>query len=378
MKMKKLLFAGTIFLIASCSMNSPEALNKEIIRNKTKVNDLNRKISELETKLDSISGPEDKIQGTSVVVKKMAPEHFSHYIFISGKVEATEEAWVSPEINGQIKKIHVSEGQRVAKGQLLLNLSTDMTEKTITEVKTSLELQKKLFEKQKELWDQNIGTEVQYLQAKTAYESTEARLATLQEQMDMAMVRAPFNGIIEKIIAKEGELAMPGARLIHLVNLSDLKVKANISENYLNSVHIGEPVEVEFPDTKDSKMDLKINRIGSVIDNLSRTFEVELKMRNTGERIKPNQLATMRIEDYSSNEAFVVPTILLKQDTKGYYIYRVVERNGMKIASKIYVVPGRSSNDMTMVEKGIEPGMEIIIAGFNLVKDGTQVRIMAE
>lgn len=376
--MKKLIFAGTLLILASCNMESPEALNKQIISNKNKVNKLNKKIDVLQAKLDSISGPGDTDQGTVVYTKEMEYEAFSHFIFVSGKVEAVEEAMVSPEINGQIKTIHVSEGQRVKKGQLLVSLNTDVTEKSIKEVKTSLELTEKLYEKQKELWDQEIGTEVQFLQSKSAYESTLARLETLEEQLDMARVKAPFSGIVENIMVKEGELAMPGGRLLHLVNLSNLKIKARISENYLNSIHPGDKVDVEFPATPDKSVSLNINRIGSVIENMSRTFEVELKMSNPGEKIKPNQLATMKLIDFSTDKAFVVPSIILKQDITGYYLYHVKTEGENTVASKIYVTPGRSAVENTMIEKGIKPGMKIITDGYNLVKDRTPVSVLTK
>ena len=308
----------------------------------------------------------------------MEEQPFSHHIFLSGKVEANEEAWISPETNGQIKKIYIKEGQRVSTGQLLVTLNTDITEKSIKEVETNLELQKKLFEKQKDLWEQNIGTEVQYLQAKTAYESTEARLSTLKEQLEMARIKAPFNGFVESIPVKEGELAMPGTRLLYMVNLKNLKVTANVSENYLNTVKKGEEVDVEFPDTPGHKKTLKITRVGNVIENLSRTFEIELDMSNNDEKIKPNQLATMKLNDFSTDRAYVVPSIILKQDIKGYYLYQAAQRNGKMVASKIYVEPGRSAEDKTMILKGVTPGMEVIVAGYNVVKDGTPVKIISE
>ncbi len=376
--MKKLLFATSILILASCNMESPEALNKQIIANKNKVDKLNDKIAELQLKLDSVSGPEEAVIGTAVYVKEMAPEPFQHFIFSSGKVEAVNEAWVSPEINGQIKQILVSEGDRVVKGQLLVKLNTDITEKSITEVKTGLELAKKLYEKQSDLWEQNIGSEVQYLQAKNTYESAEARLATLEEQLEMAKIRAQFPGIIENISVKEGELAMPGARLLHIVNLKKLKVVAQLSENYLNSIHLGDKVDVEFPATPGKKAALKISRIGSVIENMSRTFEVEMEMSNNDESIKPNQLATMQLTDFSTDETFVVPSIILKQDITGYYLYQVKEDGGKSIASKLYVSPGRSAREFTMIESGIKPGMKIIIGGYNLVKDRTPVKILSE
>lgn len=376
--MKKLLIFISVLFLASCSSENPEAINKQIISYKDKINNYNKKITELEAKLKTDSLPQSKNTGTAVIIKEMFAEEFEHYIRVSGKAEAVEEAFVSPEISGQIKKIHIKEGQRVKKGQLLISLNTDITEKSIIEVKTSLELLVKLFEKQNELWGQNIGTEVQYLQAKTNKESTEARLETLKEQLEMARIRASFDGIVEDILAKKGELAMPGGRLLHLINLEKLKINAGVSEIYLNSIQKGDIAKVSFSTTPDHELLLPISRTGSVIDNMSRTFLVELLMDNKDEKIKPNQLAVMKLKDFGSSEAFILPSIIIKQDITGSYVYKVEEKPSGPIAVKLYIKPGHSSVDMTMIDEGIKSGMKIIIEGYNLVKNGSQLKIITD
>ena len=376
--MKKLLILTSILFAASCSMDSPEAINKQIISYKNKVKTYETKISELEAKLESDSLNEKVEEGMVIVVKEMQSENFEHFILVRGKVEAIEEAMVSPEMNGQIKKIHVKEGQRVKKGQLMISLNTDLTEKAIKEVKTSLRLLVKLYDKQKELWDQKIGTEIQYLQAKTNKEAAEASLETLKEQLAMGKVKAPFDGIVEEIMAKTGELAMPGGRLLYLVNLKKLKVNSDISETYLNKIHENDMAEINFSASPDYELKLPITRIGSVIENKSRTFQVEINMDNLEEEIKPNQLASIKLQDFFSEIAFVVPSIIIKQDITGYYVYQAVNSDKGMLAQKVYLTPGRSSSDMTMIDSGVEEGMKIIIEGYNLVKNGTPVKIITD
>jgi RND family efflux transporter MFP subunit len=337
---------------------------------------LNEEIAELERKLESDTSYQEEVRATVVRVKDLQPESFRHFIELSGKVEAEEEVYVSPEMNGKVERIYVKEGEKVSRGQLLMLLDTDVTEKSINEVETNLELLRKLYEKQKNLWDQDIGSEVQYLQAKSNMESAEARLASLKEQLDMARVTAPFGGVIENVAVKQGDIAMPGGRHIHLVNLRNLSIETSVSENYLNDIREGEQVEVEFPSYPDMERVLPVKRVGSVIDNLSRTFEVELELDNPDEKIKPNQLASLRIMDFSTDSALIVPSIIIKQDTRGYYLYKVLDGEEGLEAEKVYVVPGRSYSDQTMVVEGIEPGMKIIVDGYNLVSDGTSVRIV--
>lgn len=377
--MKKLLIilSGAGFLFG-CSPDSPEAIEKKIGEYKQDIGELNKKIADLEEKLESDTTYASEGSATVIRTQEVRPEEFYHYIEISGKVESEEEVYVSPEMNGKIEEIFVKEGDKVTKGQLLMRLNTDVTEKSIQEVKTNLELLTRLYEKQKNLWEQNIGSEVEYLQAKTNKESAEARLASLQEQLDMTRVTAPFGGVVEDLAVKQGDIAMPGGRHIHLVNLRDLSIITNISENYLNAIKEDELVEVEFPAYPDMKLSLPVKRVGSVIDNASRTFEVELTVKNPEEKIKPNQLASLRIIDYSTDSALVVPSIIIKQDGKGYYVYRMIEREGQEEAEKIYVVPGRSSGDRTMIEEGLEPGAKVIVEGYNLVTDGSDVRVVSK
>lgn len=376
--MKKLIiFFSGVFLLG-CSSDNPEAIEKQIINYKNKISAYNEKISELEEKLASDSAYSTTENATVVRVEEIEPQNFSHFIKISGKVLAEEEAYISPEMNGQIDKIHVKEGQRVTRGQLLVSLNSEVTQKSINEVRTNLELLTKLYEKQKNLWDQDIGTEVQYLQAKNNKESAEARLATLEEQLKMSRITAPFGGIIENILVKEGELAMPGSRLIYMVNLNNLSIEADISESYLGDIKKGEKVEVTFPTFPDMKKMLPIKRVGSVIDNLSRTFEIELDFQNTDDRIKPNQLAELRINDFTSDQAFVVPSIIIKQDITGYYLYQIKKSDEGPVAEKLYVTPGRSSREYTMVTEGLKAGMTVITEGYNLVKNGTKVTILSD
>jgi membrane fusion protein, multidrug efflux system len=364
--MKKLFILLAIFAIASCNPNQDNAdQNSE-------------KATKKNAMADSLSNDQNKFK-TVVKVEVLKEKPFSHYISVSGKVEAREEAYISPELSAQIEKINTYEGQEVKKGQLLISLNTDLTEKSIAEVKTGLELTRKLYEKQKNLWDQEVGSEIQYLQAKTNLESAEARLATLQEQLDKAKIRAPFDGVVDNINAKEGEIAMPGARLLYLVNLQKLKIVGEVSESYLSKVRKGEEVDVEFPSYEGMDLSLPIARVGSVIDNLSRTFTIEIFMNNIKNQLKPNQLAVMKINDYYVEKALVVPSIIIRQDIKGYYVYHVTKNDkGLDIASKVYIVTGQSYQDNTMILSGLKKGMKIILDGYNLVKSGSLVNIVEE
>jgi RND family efflux transporter MFP subunit len=272
----------------------------------------------------------------------------------------------------------VKEGQRVSAGTLLARLNTDITQSSIEEVETNLELAAVMFKKQKELWDQNIGSEVQYLQAKSSVESLEARLKTMQAQLAMASIRAPFSGIVDQIFRKEGELAVPGVQFMRLVNLSEVIVSADIAETYINDVKAGDMVSVEFPSYGDDKTDVKVSRTGNVISTNNRSFPIEIRMKNAGRNLKPNSMAVVHINDYSNEEAMSVPSIIIKQDVnKGFFLFIVdTDDKGNTIASKRYVKPGKSYGGYTEILSGLEAGDMVIVEGYNTVANGTRIDIL--
>lgn len=371
--MKSVIIFLTVLFITSCSQEGPEDTQKKITAYKNDINKLNQKIAILEEDIkdDSLTGSHGN--KTLVQLQEIESQPFAHYIVLSGKVSPLQEANISPEINGQVSKVHVKDGQRVKKGDLLVSLRTEITEASIREVKTGLELASKLYEKQKELWDQRIGSEIQYLQARNNKESLEARLSTLEEQMNMASIISPFDGIVDKVFIKEGEMASPGMMLIHLVNLWRLKITADVSESYLNDIQRGEIVEVDFPSFPEMAKTLSVVRIGNVIDNQSRTFEIEVNYNNENEKIKPNQFVNIKINDYKTEKALVVPSVIVRQDIQGYFLFIAKGESGNMIAEKVYVKPGKSYLEETMIEEGLAPGNKIIIRGYNLVKNGTEI-----
>jgi len=247
---KKVITLLSLALIAAaCNMNSPEMIQQQIKKKKAQVKEINEQIAQLEENLQEDESTEVKYR-IPVSIKDIQSEPFKHFIKITGKLEAEEDAFISPEMNGQVEKVYVKEGDAVKKGQLMVSLNTTLIESSIKEIKTGLELANKFFDKQQELWDQKIGSEMQYLEAKNAKEQAEARLASLQVQLDMARVKAPFAGVVETIMIKEGELAMPGMQLMQMVSLGNLKLYGDISERYITSIKPGDMVVVNFPDVE--------------------------------------------------------------------------------------------------------------------------------
>ncbi len=373
--MKKLIFLIVIAFLASCqSGNEADKIKEKIKSNKDKIAELNHENVILEKQFIELSG-EQKDNSILVRVDTVKPQPFRHFFEASGTVESINEAFISPEISGQIKLLYVTEGQRVSKGQKLVKLSTSVTENNIEEVKTSLELAKTLYEKQKQLWDKNIGSEVQFLEAKNRKESLETRLKTLEAQLEMAYITSPIVGIVDEIFLKEGELAVPGVQIMQVVNLDELYINADIAERYLSDVKEGEEVFVTFPSYPNITLQEKVHRVGNVINPMNRTFNMQLKIKNQEEKLKPNILSIITINDYSTDNALVIPSIIVKEDMKGKYIYKVADSPNSYVAKKVYIETGISYKDLTEVKEGLSSGDMVITEGYNLISDGSEIKV---
>jgi membrane fusion protein (multidrug efflux system) len=374
--MKQLAIFIALSILVGCGSGGSSDTKSELDSYRQKVKEYNLKIAELEAELDSESKDSIEISLLPVEVKQISHQIFTRYFEVNGSVEAVEDAFISPEINGQIQRVFVERGARISKGELLVKLKTDVTEKSIDEIKTSLKLAESIFEKQEDLWEQNIGSEIQYLEARNAKESLEARLATLEKQLELARIRAPFSGIVDDIMVKVGELASPGMPFIHLLNLSNIRVSARVSEAYITSVSKGDQVELRFASYPDMKLRTVVTRLGEVIDQKTRTFILEVELKNPGEKLKPNMLSSLRINDFEEQHALVVPSIILKQDFNGTFLFLANVKDESSTARKVYVEKGITVQDQTLITDGLSVGDLVILKGYNLVGEGSLVRII--
>lgn len=325
------------------------------------------------SKMEAAQYPEK--EGLAVKLETLRPEEFRHFIEVNGSVRAEKEVYISSETPGTIKTIHIEEGERVKRGQLLVSLNSSVLESNIREVKTSLKLADANYAKQKELWDEGIGSEMQYLQAKNNKESQEARLKTLYAQLEMTKIKAGFSGIANEIYLKEGELASPGVRILHLVNCGDLKVYGSVSESLFPNVNKGDSVSLTFPVYPAYIMKAKLHRKSVTINEKSRTFKVEIKLNNKEGKIKPNMISRIIINDFSDENALIVPSHILKHDLNGSFLYVAEKQGDQLIANKTYVTPGRSYKGETMILEGLEAGQQIIVVGYNMVSSGAHIYV---
>lgn len=371
--------AGLLFL-ASCGNTAPEsdaeAIRKEIAAYQKQIKETTLKVGELERQLEAMGEQTANRSRTAVELIELQPQPFNHFFRVNAAVEAVQEAIISPEISGQLTQIAVVKGQRVSSGQVVARLNTSVIENNIEEIKTGLQLSKTVYERQKGLWDQEIGSEIQYLEAKNNYDAMQTRLKTLESQLDMAVMRAPFNGIVDETFLKEGELAIPGVPVMQIINLGRVYVNAEIAESFLPMVDMKADVILRFPSFPEFEAKVPIHRLGNVINPENRTFQLQLRIDNPGEKFKPNMVADVSIQTFSTESALVIPSILVKLDVQGHYVFTAQQAdNGDFIARKNYIERGLESEGLTMIKSGLEPGARIIQRGHNQVGDGTLISI---
>jgi len=311
-----------------------------------------------------------------VGVMPLTPQPFTHRFSVQGNVETDRNALLTSEFGGRIEDVYVREGAQVATGDPLVKVDTDVIERSMAELKTQLELAEVVFERQQRLWDQEIGSEIEYLQAKAQLESLQRSMETLTEQKDMAVMRAPFAGVVDRCLAKTGEFAVPGAPLVRIVNLSDMKVRAMVSDHYAGRMSKGMPatVIVSGVDT----IETRVGRVGKFINPANRTLEITLPLPE-GTSFLPNMFASVWLEDLNLDSALVLPSSLIQQDINGDEFVFVAEGSGAtRTVVKHVLEMGMGSGDDILVTSGLAFGQAIISKGATRVVAGQQVNIIAE
>ncbi len=371
MKRISIMIAVVLFLGAcnSTPMSDEESKRRELQKYKQQENELQEKIEVLENELAGVKEEET----VKISVTELNNQRFEHFIEVTGQVEADLDVNVSPESAGIIEEIMISEGQQVSAGQTLGKLNTDALERSLEELKIQLEMARTNFKRQENLWDQNIGSEMQYLEAKTNMESLEKKVESLTAQIRMSEIRSPVTGIVDILFQKEGEMGSPQVPFAKVLNINQIRVYADVSETYLGNIDQGDTVNINFP-ALNLEMKAPITRIGSTIDPNNRTFRVRIDIRNPGNKIKPNLMSIVQFRDYLAKDAIVVPTILIKEDFTGKYTFIVENEGGSTLAKKVRVETGMTHNNRTEVTEGLNDGMKIISAGYNQVSDGTLVQ----
>lgn len=380
--MTKYIYLLAIVILASAcggGESDVEAKKESLSQLKSQAVELQAQIKALEKEIAEMDPSFLEATNNSVLVTAITvkPESFEHKIEVRGGVESRTNVDVSAKIPGEIKTVYVKEGQRVKAGQTLMVLDDEVTRNNIAELETALELATVVAQKQANLWEKNIGTEIQYLEAKNNKESLERKLATAKSQLRQSIVEAPFSGSIDAVIAKKGEMAQPGLPLLRIVNPDDVHINADVSERFIGKFKIADPVEVYFP-SQDKKLVTQIKSVGQVINSQNRTFQIEVYLPKLDFAVKPNQVVVLNLKDYQNDEAFILPTKLIQKDQAGAYVYEIVKDGENTVAKKLHVETGLSFKNETEILKGVKKGQQIAYKGYRELSEGAMVKLLKE
>jgi len=364
----------TLTFASSCEEKSEVDKKKaDLAAYKAELFQLKSDIKQLEDELVEMGAIEEN--GNLALVSSLTVERkrFEHKVDIRGSVKSRNNIIISAEVPGTVTRVNVVEGQTVKKGQLLVVQDAQTLVRSIKEIESSFELATTIYERQKRLWESNIGTEVQYLETKNRKESLQLKLATTRSELSKTRIKAPFSGVIDRVDIRNGEIAQPGIPIIRLVSLSRMYIKADVSESYAGKFKIGQSVEVYFPST-DQRVNSKISAIGQVVNPQNRTFEVEVRISNN-ENLKPNMITVLTLTDYVNDDAVTVPTKIIQTDRTGKFLYLLSEQDNNVAAMRVDIETGITYGNETEVMKGLSGNEVIVDRGGHDIADGSLVKV---
>ena len=367
------LLAAALFL-ASCGGGAKDP-NAELAKLKADQAATQAKIADLEAKTGAGKAAE-AAGAVPVSILKVAPENFAGYLEVQGRVDFDQNATVGARAAGTLTSVRVQRGDRVRKGQVLATVDASILDANIAELRTRLDLAKIVYDKQAGLWKQQIGTEIQYLQAKNTYQGLQRNLATLNQQRALYNVVAPYSGVVDNVLPKLGETVAPGAPVVQLNSGQGGKVLADVSEAYAGSIKAGDKALVTLPDIGSEEIPSTVRTVSRTISATSRTFTVELRLpNNQASKLRPNMVATVRIQNYGQNNATVLPVDLIQHDEENAYVLVVNREGGKATAAKRVIKTGQTYNGKQEITSGLKSGDEVISAGYQNLNEGQLLKI---
>ncbi len=373
MKILNFKIAGLLIFLSIISCSSDKQAKLAELKKKHVA--ISEQIRQLETELaDSDTINLDNSNLRKVATKELKTEVFNHYLEVQGKLDGEENLGISAKTPGVVVDVLVKIGDKVSKGQVLAKLDDAILQQSLQQLEANLNFVTELYEKQKNLWEQKIGSEVQFLSAKNNKESIENSIKTLKDQIDMTLIKSPINGSVEDVSVKIGQSAAPGLPLFRIINFSTTKVVADIAEAYAIKVNVGDEVLVKFPDLQ-KEIVAKISSASKYISPQNRTFQIEVRINTENIGFKANMIAILEINDYQAENAIVIPINLIQNDQEGSFVFLAMKENPKTIAKKVKVKTGQIYNGLIEVIEGLKAGDLLITAGQQDLQDGEAVRL---
>jgi membrane fusion protein (multidrug efflux system) len=370
--MKTAIKVLALLLLFSCGNSDPIAIKKKIDRKKTIIQKIEQQITDLETKLATLDTT-TKIDARLVAVKEIKSEPFSHYIEVQGMLDGDNNVAVYPEMMGVVEQVSVSVGQRVSKGQILARMNSAAYYEQLKGLKNGLELITIIFEKQKSLWEQKIGSEVDYLKIKGDKEALESQVAGTERQIEMTQIKSPINGTVEESSLKVGQTASPQYPAFRVVNFGQLKVVTDVAEAYASKIKPGDEIIVFLPDIN-KEYKAKVSFASNYINQVNRTFRVEAILKESDPQMKANMVAVLKINDYRNENAVILPMNYIQTDQNGLFIYIAEKSSEYYKAVKRNVKTGQIYNGLAEITEGVKPGENVITLGYLDVEEGELVK----
>ena len=389
---KNIHFLLLAFLLAAACGESPESSVTDLIAGgdveaiKEKKQSLTAQQKSLKAEMDLIDSALQAMNGNGniplVSTHEVKTARFEHYLELQGDVQTKKNVLLYPEMPGTLLRVLVREGDAVRRGQILARIDDGGMASGLQQLKTQADLAETTFERQKRLWEQQIGSEIQYLQAKTSYEAATNAVAQAEAQLAKSVIRAPFSGIVDDVMQEQGSTVNPatGMPVFRLVNLSDMYVEVDVPESYLASVRPGKEVKIYLPVLGDS-IQSKVRQTGNFINPANRSFSVEIPVPNAGGNVKPNLTARVSINDYTAEEALLVPPSVISENAEGQqyvYVATNIGEDGIGTAEKRIVQTGKSQGQQVEILTGIQAGDQIITEGARSVREGQEIEILEQ
>lgn len=377
MSKRILLFTALSIFLFSCSNKENNTDTDTLIASKNLAS-IKAKRAELQTQItkldEAIASLDTKVEEALVSVTTVKDTVFSHYLEVQGNVETKENLIIYPQFSGILTSLNVVAGQKVSKGQLLGMIDDGGLSQQLAQAQSQLALAKTTFERQKRLWDQKIGSEIQFLQAQTNMVSQQKMVSQIKAQLAKTRIVAPFSGVIDETLIERGQVVAPGQGLMRIVNLNNMYVSTSVPENYIGKLKVGTSVDV-YLTSLDKNYSGKIRQVANNINPNNRTFTIEVSVPNKENLLRPNQVAKLKIVDYTANDAIVVPTNVVQEDgDKNKFVFIVTNTKGTTgIAKKVLVELGQSSNNVTEILSGLSADDIIVTEGANTISDGMKL-----
>ena len=367
-----------ILILSSCDSNTLDSKKDKLDKLNNSLLDIRLEIKNLEEEIELLDSGFNK--KNYVYISTISPDvnKFFHKVQLRGTVFSRSNVLLNPEMIGRLKRIYVKEGDSVIKGQILAEINADVLNNSILEIETNLELFKVIYERQKNLWENNIGSEIEYLKSKSNYDALLKRFETNKIQLLKYKIVSPFNGMIDKVFLNEGEMSSPASPIFRIFSGKDSYLNIDASEAYIGKFNIKDNVDIVIPNS-DTIIESKILSIGQVIDVYNRSFSIEINIpESLQELVKPNQVMVVEMVDYSNPNAILIPSNVIYSDDMGEYVFGTKEFDGTIIAKKISVIVGKSYNYKSEILEGLD-GSEIIIdKGSTEVIEGAYVQIIKD